>query len=90
MKDEHEGALARLPENYAAALRMRARGLTEQAIAAELKLEPEAVGPLLRLAEAKLSALLAIPSQKIQGERRRHQVREQARTAQRHRSKEEP
>jgi len=90
MKDEKEGALARLPENYAAALRMRARGLSEQAIASELKLEREAIGPLLRLAEAKLTALLETPSKEVQGERRRHQVREEARPAQRHRSKEEP
>lgn len=67
MKDQEEGALARLPENYAAALRMRERGLSEQAIAAELKLEREAIGPLLRLAEAKLTALLESRSKEIQG-----------------------
>jgi hypothetical protein len=54
---EDECALGRLPETYAAALRLRARGLDEAAIAAELGLEPEAIRPLLQLAQAKLAAL---------------------------------
>jgi hypothetical protein len=52
-----ESVLARLPEAYAAALRLRGQGLDEATIAAQLELEPQAVGPLLRLAEAKLAAL---------------------------------
>lgn len=62
---EFEGALARLPETYATALRLRAQGLSEPAIAAELKLEPKAIGPLLRLADAKLTALLETPSEAV-------------------------
>jgi hypothetical protein len=51
------GLLGQLPKTYAAAVRLRQQGLDDAAIAAELKLEPEAVRPLLRLADAKLSAL---------------------------------
>jgi len=52
-----EAAFSRLPETHAAALRLRARGFDEGAIAAALALEPKAVAPLLRIAEAKLGAL---------------------------------
>ena len=52
-----EAALARLPEAYAAALRLRARGLSDSEIAQTLELEPEGVPTLLRLAEAKLAAV---------------------------------
>jgi ketosteroid isomerase-like protein len=61
---EEATAMARLPEVYAAALRLRSRDIDEDAIAAELGLEREAVGPLLRLAETKLQALLAAPEPK--------------------------
>ncbi len=54
---DEENSLARLPEAYAAALRLRRRGLDDTAIAAQLGLEPQAVGPLLRLADAKLATL---------------------------------
>jgi DNA-directed RNA polymerase specialized sigma24 family protein len=54
---DEEAALAQLPEAYAAALRLRARGLSNANIAAELELEPEAVPSLLRLADTKLAAL---------------------------------
>jgi len=54
---DEESALACLPEAYAAALRLRRQGLDDRAIAEQLDLEPQAVGPLLRLAEAKLAAL---------------------------------
>jgi hypothetical protein len=53
-----EAAFSRLPETHAAALRLRARGFDDDAIAAALVLEPEAVAPLLRIAEAKLGALV--------------------------------
>ena len=53
-----EAAFSRLPHTHAAALRLRARGFDEDAIAAALVLEPEAVAPLLRVAEAKLGALV--------------------------------
>ena len=54
-----EDAFSRLPETHAAALRLRARGFDQEAIAAALGLEPKTVGPLLRIAEAKLEALTA-------------------------------
>jgi DNA-directed RNA polymerase specialized sigma24 family protein len=51
-------ALERLPPTYAEALRLREHGKTDVAIAAELGIEPEAVEPLVRVAEAKLAALV--------------------------------
>jgi hypothetical protein len=54
-----ETAFSRLPETHAAALRLRARGFDDDAIAVALVLEPEAVAPLLRIAEAKLGSLTA-------------------------------
>lgn len=54
---DEDSALDSLPEAYATALRLRRQGLEEGAIAERLGLEPQAVGPLLRLAEAKLAAL---------------------------------
>ena len=51
-------ALERLPATYAEALRLRERGETDEAIAAQLGMEPEAVEPLVRVAEAKLAALV--------------------------------
>jgi DNA-directed RNA polymerase specialized sigma24 family protein len=51
-------ALARLPEVYAAALRLRDAGADEVDIARELGIEPEAVEPLVRVADAKLEALM--------------------------------
>lgn len=47
----------RLPFPYAEALRLRAAGVTDDVIAEVLTLEPEAVGPLMRMAEAKLAAI---------------------------------
>jgi orotate phosphoribosyltransferase-like protein len=52
-----------LPETYAAAIRLRKQGLDDDRIAAELGLEPEAVGPLLLLAEAKIAARHASESE---------------------------
>jgi hypothetical protein len=52
-----ETAFSRLPETHAAALRLRARGFDDDAIAAVLVLDPKAVGPLLQIADAKLAAL---------------------------------
>lgn len=57
-----EAAFSRLPETHAAALRLRARGFDDDAIAAALALEPKAVAPLLRIAEAKLAAGQAEPA----------------------------
>ena len=53
-----EDAFDRLPETHAAALRLRARGFDHEAIAATLGLEPKTVAPPLRIAEAKLEALM--------------------------------
>jgi DNA-directed RNA polymerase specialized sigma24 family protein len=58
--DEVE-ALAKLPEAYAAVLRLRADGLDDERIAALLGLKPEGVDPLVRVARAKLAALREEP-----------------------------
>jgi hypothetical protein len=54
---ERSEAFGQLPEMYAAALDLRRAGLSDDAIARELELEPEAVAPLFRIAEEKLAAL---------------------------------
>jgi hypothetical protein len=54
-----EAAFSCLPETHAAVLRLRARGFDDDAIAAALALEPEAIAPLLLIAEAKLESLTA-------------------------------
>jgi len=51
-------ALQELPNKYAIALRLHDEGLAPEAVARVLDLEPEAVGPLLTLAEAKLAGLM--------------------------------
>jgi DNA-directed RNA polymerase specialized sigma24 family protein len=51
-------AIDRLPEAYANALRLYDQGHDNEAIAARLNLPPEAVGPLLHLATAKLQTIL--------------------------------
>lgn len=48
-----------LPVAYAAALRLQDEGHDNEAIAARLGLAPAAVGPLLRVAAAKLHSILA-------------------------------
>jgi DNA-directed RNA polymerase specialized sigma24 family protein len=52
-------AIDRLPEAYATALRLQDEGHDDKAIAALLDLAPAAVGPLLRVAAAKLHGILA-------------------------------
>jgi DNA-directed RNA polymerase specialized sigma24 family protein len=59
----HDEALALLPPAYAQALQLQDRGYDEQQIAAELAIEAAAIGPLLRLANAKLARLLATTGQ---------------------------
>lgn len=54
---ESSEAIELLPEAYAEALRLRQAGL-EDSIPERLGIPPEAVDPLLRLAQAKLTALL--------------------------------
>jgi hypothetical protein len=51
-------ALQALPSTYAIALRLRDEGVKPDAVARVLDVEPEAVGPLLTLAEAKLAGLM--------------------------------
>ena len=54
-----ERALDELPDVYARALRLRDQGQPPHVIAAALGVPEQAVGPLLRLGEAKLARLLA-------------------------------
>lgn len=56
--DRRERALAELPTAHAVALRMREAGRTDDEIASALGVDPVAVGPLLRVARAKLEAIL--------------------------------
>jgi hypothetical protein len=46
-----------LPEAHALALRLRDAGADDELIAVCLQIEPEGVGPLLRIAAAKLQRL---------------------------------
>jgi hypothetical protein len=52
------GAIAGLPTVYALALRLRDDGEPPDRIAKLLGIEPEAVGPLLEVASAKLEEML--------------------------------
>jgi|GraSoiStandDraft_23_1057293.scaffolds.fasta_scaffold1545707_1 DNA-directed RNA polymerase specialized sigma24 family protein len=60
-------ALSRLPEAYAEALRLHDAGLSEAAISRRLGVPPEAMAPLLRLAEAKLARLMANDEEEARG-----------------------
>lgn len=51
-------ALAQLPAAYSLALRLHDEHLPLRVMAERLSVEPEAVGPMLAVAEAKLAALL--------------------------------
>ena len=55
---ERDAALDLLPPVYAQALRLRDEGRDSAAIAAQLDVEPDAVGTLLRLADSKLAHVL--------------------------------
>jgi DNA-directed RNA polymerase specialized sigma24 family protein len=55
---DRSAAIDRLPKAYAAALRLQDEGHDDNAIAVRLGLAPTAVGPLLRVAAAKLRAIL--------------------------------
>lgn len=56
-------AIAELPDAYATALRLADEGVDDEAIAEQMGVEVEAVGPLLRLANAKLDHALASTEQ---------------------------
>jgi len=62
-------ALQALPDTYAVALRLRDEGVEPDAVARVLDVEPEAVGPLLTLAEAKLAGLMETPKRMTEGEK---------------------
>ncbi|MGH3783480.1 MAG: hypothetical protein ACRDRO_23385 [Pseudonocardiaceae bacterium] len=53
-------ALRHLPGAYSLALRLRDAGLPAELIAECLAMEPEALDPLLDVAEAKLAAILVV------------------------------
>jgi orotate phosphoribosyltransferase-like protein len=57
---------ARLPEAYGRALRLRREGAGEATIATELGIHREAVGSLLRIAEAKLATLTTASDASVQ------------------------
>lgn len=52
-------ALGRIPRAYSLALRLRDAGVAEPLIAECLTVEPEALGPLFAVAEAKLADIMA-------------------------------
>ncbi|ROS44304.1 hypothetical protein [Amycolatopsis thermoflava] len=56
-EDSRAEALQRLPAVYSVVLRLRDAGLPEHVIAERVGVEPEAVGPMLVVAEAKLAAV---------------------------------
>jgi hypothetical protein len=56
--DRRADALRQLPVVSSLALRLRDAGLPVELIAECLRVEPEAVGPLMMVAEAKLAALM--------------------------------
>jgi DNA-directed RNA polymerase specialized sigma24 family protein len=56
---DRTAAIAELPEAYATAVRLVDDGVNDEAIARQLGIEVEAVGPLLRVANAKLAHALA-------------------------------
>jgi hypothetical protein len=58
--DRRADALLRLPEAYALGLRLRDADTPVQEIADRLGIEPEALGPFLVVAEAKLEAILGM------------------------------
>ncbi len=57
MSEDRAAALSRIPRAYALALRLRDAGVAGALIAEWLDIEPEALEPMLRLAEAKLAAI---------------------------------
>ncbi|MGW4534890.1 hypothetical protein ACWEOI_28485 [Nocardia sp. NPDC004340] len=56
--DPREAALRRLPTAYSLALRLREAGVEPDLICEYLGIEPEALAPLLDIAEAKLTCAL--------------------------------
>lgn len=54
---ERTSSLRLLPDAHARALTLEAQGLNVSELAARLAIDPASVGPLLRVARAKLAAL---------------------------------
>jgi hypothetical protein len=56
--DAYEAALRRLPEAHSLALRLKSAGVADEVVCNYLRIEPEGLHILLRIAEGKLDAEL--------------------------------
>ena len=56
--DAYEAALRRLPEAHSLALRLKSAGVADEVVCNYLRIEPEGLNILLRIAEEKLDAEL--------------------------------
>jgi hypothetical protein len=56
--DAYEAALRRLPEAHSLALRLKSAGVADVVVCDYLRIEPEGLDTLLRVAEHKLNAEL--------------------------------
>jgi hypothetical protein len=56
--DAYEAALRRLPEAHSLALRLKSAGVADEVVCNYLRIEPEGLNILLRIAERKLDAEL--------------------------------
>lgn len=56
--DAYEAALGRLPEAHSLALRLKSAGVADEVVCSYLRIEPEGLDILLRIAEGKLDAEL--------------------------------
>ena len=56
--DAYEAALRRLPEAHSLALRLKSAGVADEVVCDYLRIEPEGLNTLLRIAEGKLDAEL--------------------------------
>jgi hypothetical protein len=54
----YEAALRRLPEAHSLALRLKSAGVADEVVCNYLRIEPEGLNILLRIAERKLDAEL--------------------------------
>jgi DNA-directed RNA polymerase specialized sigma24 family protein len=65
---DRAAAIAELPEAYGAAIRLAEDGADDKTIAERLGIADEAVGPMLRVARAKLAHALTTTGQEVQEE----------------------
>ena len=56
--DAYEAALRRLPEAHSLALRLKSAGVADEVVCNYLRIEPEGLNILLRIAEEKFDAEL--------------------------------